>query len=91
MIPLVIYVKTLVLFIGSIYIINWLVAAISCTIYTELNFYQSTGGVKMTADILLSLKVFGVGFAISMCIAMLIKLLLDAIKHFTRNSNEIQE
>lgn len=45
----------------------------------------------MTADILLSLKVFGVGFIISMCIATLIKLLLDAIKHFTRNSTEIQE
>ncbi len=45
----------------------------------------------MTAAILLSVKVFGLGFAISMCIAALIKLLLDAIKHFTRNSSEIQE
>ncbi len=45
----------------------------------------------MTAAILLSLKVFGVGFVISMCIAALIKLLLDAIKHFTRNTGEIQE
>lgn len=45
----------------------------------------------MTAAILLSLKVFGVGFAISMCIAVLIKFLLDAIKHFTRNDSETQE
>jgi hypothetical protein len=44
----------------------------------------------MTAAILLSLKVFGVGFVISMCIAALIKLLLDAIKHFTRNNVENQ-
>ncbi|MBP1755145.1 MAG: hypothetical protein H6Q59_1543 [Firmicutes bacterium] len=42
-------------------------------------------------DIFLSLKVFGLGFAISMCISVLIKFLLDAIKHFTRNKEEIQD
>ena len=45
----------------------------------------------MTEAVLLSIKVFGVGYAISMCIAVLIKLLLDAIKHFTRNTEKVQE
>lgn len=45
----------------------------------------------MTEAVLLSIKVFGVGFIISMAIAVLIKLLLDAIKHFTRNTGKTQE
>lgn len=38
----------------------------------------------MTAAILIPLKVFGLGFVISMCIAFLIKVLLDAIKLFSK-------
>lgn len=45
----------------------------------------------MTESIFLAMKVFGMGFVISMCMAVLIKLLLDAIKHFTRNKVETQE
>jgi hypothetical protein len=45
----------------------------------------------MTDAVMIPLQVFGLGFIISMCIAGLVKLLLDAIKHFTRNSAETQE
>lgn len=45
----------------------------------------------MSDAFLIPLQVFGLGFVISMCIAVLIKLLLDAIKHFTRNTNETQD
>lgn len=38
----------------------------------------------MSAAILIPLKVFGLGFVISMCIAFLIKVLLDAIKLCSR-------
>jgi hypothetical protein len=37
------------------------------------------------------LKVYGLGFVISMFIAVLIKLLLDAIKFFSKNKDEGQE
>jgi len=37
---------------------------------------------------LIPLKVFGIGFAISMGISLLIKLLLDAITLFSKNSTE---
>jgi hypothetical protein len=40
----------------------------------------------MTDAILIPLKVYGLGFIISMCIAVLIKLLLDAIQHFSKDS-----
>ena len=39
---------------------------------------------------LIPLQVFGLGFVISMCIAALVKMLLNVIKHFTRNAEEIQ-
>lgn len=45
----------------------------------------------MTDAILIPLKVFGLGFIISMCMAVLVKLLMDAIKHFTKNEKEIQD
>jgi hypothetical protein len=45
----------------------------------------------MSDAILIPLQVFGLGFIISMCIAVLVKLLLDAIKHFTRNPAKTQE
>lgn len=45
----------------------------------------------MSAAILIPLQVYGLGFVISMCIAVLIKLLLDAIKRFTRNTAKTQE
>ena len=44
----------------------------------------------MSDAILIPLQVFTLGFGISMCIALLVKLLLDVIKHFTRNSEEKQ-
>ena len=37
------------------------------------------------------LKVYGLGFVISMLIAVLIKFLLDAIKFFSKDKNEGQE
>lgn len=37
------------------------------------------------------LQVFGLGFVISMCMAVLIKLLMDAIKHFNKNTDKAQE
>lgn len=37
----------------------------------------------MSDAIIIPLQVFGIGFVISMCIAVLIKLLLDAIKFFS--------
>lgn len=45
----------------------------------------------MTEAILIPLKVFGLGFTISMCISLLIKLLLDAIKFFSKDSTAKQE
>lgn len=45
----------------------------------------------MSEAILIPLKVYGLGFIISMCMAVLIKLLLDAIKHFTKNADKTQE
>lgn len=44
----------------------------------------------MSDAILIPFQVFTLGFGISMCIALLVKLLLDVIKHFTRNSEEKQ-
>lgn len=40
----------------------------------------------MSDTFLIPLQVFGIGFAISMCIALMIKLLMDAIKKFSRTS-----
>lgn len=40
----------------------------------------------MPEAIMIPMKVFGLGFAISMCMSVLIKLLLDAIKFFTKDS-----
>lgn len=45
----------------------------------------------MLTAILIPLKVYGLGFVISMLIAFLIKLLLDAIKHFSKKTTEVQE
>jgi hypothetical protein len=45
----------------------------------------------MSAAILIPLKVFGFGFVISMCISFFIKLLLDAIKLFTKNASQTQK
>lgn len=45
----------------------------------------------MTDAILIPLKVFGLGFIISMCISVLVKLLLDAIKLFSKDSTNTQE
>jgi hypothetical protein len=45
----------------------------------------------MSDAFLIPLQVFGVGFIISMCIAGIVKLLLDAIKHFTRKTAKTQE
>ncbi|HHV10977.1 MAG TPA: hypothetical protein GXX75_11935 [Clostridiales bacterium] len=44
----------------------------------------------MNDAILIPLQVFGLGFIISMGMAVLIKVLLDVIKHFTRNGEEKQ-
>ncbi|HWT75974.1 MAG TPA: hypothetical protein VN258_14825 [Mobilitalea sp.] len=44
----------------------------------------------MSDAILIPLQVFGLGFVISMCIAVIVKLLLEAIKYFTRNTKETQ-
>lgn len=41
----------------------------------------------MTTAISIPLQVFGLGFVISMGIALLIKVLLDAIQHFTKDTN----
>jgi hypothetical protein len=43
----------------------------------------------MTDAILIPLKVFGLGFIISMCIALIVKLLLVAIKYFSKESTEL--
>ncbi|MDF2941939.1 MAG: hypothetical protein K0S01_797 [Herbinix sp.] len=43
----------------------------------------------MTDAILIPLKVFGLGFIISMCIALIVKLLLVAIKYFSKESIEL--
>ena len=45
----------------------------------------------MKDAILIPLQVFGLGFIISMCMAVLIKFLLDAIKHFTHNEGKKQD
>jgi hypothetical protein len=45
----------------------------------------------MTDAILIPLKVFGLGFVISMCMAVLIKLLLDAIRFFSKNPKETND
>lgn len=45
----------------------------------------------MSEIILVPLKVFGLGFIISMGMAGLIQLMLNAIKYFTRNTSEKQE
>ena len=37
------------------------------------------------------LQVFGIGFSISMCMAVLIKLLMDVIKHFNKNPDKAHE
>ncbi|WMJ88979.1 hypothetical protein [Anaerocolumna sp. MB42-C2] len=42
----------------------------------------------MTAAILIPIKVFGIGFIISMGISVLIKFLLDVIKLFSKNSTD---
>lgn len=43
----------------------------------------------MKDAIFVPLQVFGIGFAISMCMAVLIKVLMDIIQHF--NKKETQE
>lgn len=45
----------------------------------------------MSDAILIPLQVFGLGFIISMFIAGLVKVMLDIIKHFTRNAAETQD
>ncbi|MDF2541424.1 MAG: hypothetical protein K0S47_1142 [Herbinix sp.] len=45
----------------------------------------------MTTSILIPLQVFGIGFVISMGISLLIKLLLDTIKYFSKTPTEIKE
>jgi hypothetical protein len=46
----------------------------------------------MTTDaFLIPLKVFGLGFIISMCISLLIKLLLDAIRFFSKDKTKAKE
>lgn len=44
----------------------------------------------MSDAIIIPLQVFGLGFIISMCIAGLVKVMLDIIKHFTRNETKTQ-
>jgi hypothetical protein len=44
----------------------------------------------MSQAILIPLKVFGLGFAISMGISFLIKILLDAIKYFSKDMTDEQ-
>lgn len=39
----------------------------------------------MSDAIYIPLEVFGIGFATSMCIAVFIKLLMDAIKRFSKD------
>ncbi len=44
------------------------------------------------ADVIyIPLEVFGIGFATAMCIAVLIKLLMDAIKHFSKDEKNVKE
>lgn len=45
----------------------------------------------MSDAILIPLQVYGIGFVISMLMAVLIKVLMDAIKHFSKKSNGTQE
>lgn len=45
----------------------------------------------MSDIISIPLQVFGLGFVISMLIAGLVKVMLDIIKHFTRNTAERQD
>lgn len=44
----------------------------------------------MKDAIFIPLQVFGIGFVISMCMAIFMKLLMDAIKHFSKNSSDTQ-
>lgn len=57
----------------------------------KLKFHYSMEVISMSDAILIPLQVFGLGFVISMCIAGLVKFLLEAIKHFTRNTAKTQE
>ncbi len=45
----------------------------------------------MSEAFLIPLKVFGLGFVISMCISCLIKFILDAIRFLSKDSIETQE
>lgn len=45
----------------------------------------------MSSAILIPLKVYGLGFIISMCIAVLIKFLLVAIKHFSKDPSKARD
>lgn len=44
----------------------------------------------MSDIFLIPLQVFGIGFVISMCMAVLIKLLMDVIQYFSKKSKEDQ-
>lgn len=45
----------------------------------------------MTDLIYIPLEVFGIGFATAMCIAGLIKLLTDVIRHFSKDEKMMEE
>lgn len=45
----------------------------------------------MTDAILIPLEVFGIGFAISMCMAVFIKVLMDIIQHFSKKEKNVSE
>lgn len=51
-------------------------------------FYSDIGGEDMSDAIMVPLQVYGIGFLISMGIAVLIKLLMDAIKSFSKTSDQ---
>lgn len=42
----------------------------------------------MKDAILIPLKVYGIGFTISMCMAVLIKVLMDVIQHFNKKNTQ---
>lgn len=45
----------------------------------------------MTDALYIPLEVFGIGFAIAMCMAVFIKVLMDIIKHFSKSDKNVSE
>jgi hypothetical protein len=56
----------------------------------DLKYYECEVN-NMIAAFLIPLKVFGLGFIISMCMAVVVKFVLVAIKFFMNTPVEVQE